>query len=864
MASKPAPFPSKDEVLRFVRESPGKVGRREIARAFGIRGNDRAALTELLRALEAEGAIEGRRSRRAASGVLPSVAVLEVDGLDAEGALTASPTRWEATSRRPRSSSTPRPGACPSRGWATACWRGSAPRRTAATGRGPMRVLDAGPRRVVGVFHGDGRGGGVIQPSERRLRRDFAVQAGETAGARSGELVVGETREGRRLGLPDARVVERLGDAGSPGAISLTAIHGHGLPLRFPDEALAEAGGLEAPGLAGRADLRTLPLVTIDGADARDFDDAVWAEADPAPDSPGGWRAVVAIADVAHFVRPGSALDRAARERGNSAYFPDRVVPMLPEALSADLCSLRPGLDRACLAAHLRIDAGGALRDWRFERALMRSAARLTYDEVQAAAEGGGAGLAAPVRAALPALYGVYGALRAAREARGALDLELPERTVELADDGAVARIGIAPRHDSHRLIEELMIAANVAAASALEAKYAPCMYRVHDRPDMAKLDVLREFLRTRGLTLPRSGAMRGDVFNRILAGLDDARDVESAGLMILRAQAQAAYSPRNIGHFGLGLARYAHFTSPIRRYADLLVHRALIAALRSRPRRLPDADEAASLEAVGTHISGTERRAQAAERDALDRYAAAYLAAHVGAAFQGPRRRRYALRRVRRPGRDRGRGPGARPHPGPRPAAFRLAPAYAHRGRAHAPPGRPGGRDPAGGRPRGRRPRLLAQRGQRRSLGGAGGPRRRAARTAAAAALTVAPARTRWDIVALAFAAGYMVGMQVGKVPPALPLLQAELALSRVIAGLIASSFYGMGAVLGVAGGMLVDRLGIRRIVAVGGRDHGARQPRRRLRGQRAAAARGAYCGGLRIRHPHGRRAQDAGRGDG
>ena len=499
----------------------------------------------------------------------------------------------------------------------------------------PMRVLDDRPRRVVGIFRADGRGGGTIEPADRRSRRDFAVRAEETAGARSGELVVGETCEGRRLGLPNARVVERLGDVDSPGAISLAAIHGHGLPVRFPDEALAEAEQASAPGLDGRTDLRALPLVTIDGADARDFDDAVWAEADPAPDNPDGWRAVVAIADVAHYVRPGSALDKAARERGNSAYFPDRVVPMLPEALSAGLCSLKPGEDRACLAAHLTIDAEGTVSDWRFERALMRSAARLTYEGVQEAADGGGEDLPAPVRAAIPALYGVYGALRAARERRGALDLELPERVVTLTDDGAVAHVGFARRYDSHRLIEELMIAANVAAASALEAKNAPCMYRVHDRPDTAKLESLREFLRSRGIALPRGGAVRPDTFNRFLALLEDPRDAGVASLMILRAQAQAEYSPRNIGHFGLGLKRYAHFTSPIRRYADLLVHRALIAAYGLGPGG-SGRGETAALEQVGAHISSTERRAQAAEREALDRYCAAYLAQHTGAEFGG------------------------------------------------------------------------------------------------------------------------------------------------------------------------------------------------------------------------------------
>ena len=406
-------------MLRFVRESPGRVGRREIARAFGIRGNDRAALTDLLRSLEAEGAIEGRRARRRPSGTLPPVTLLEVDGLDGDGALRARPARWESADPPPPIALDPAPEGVHEPGVGD---RVLARLRRAPDGGGylarPMRVLDSGPRRVVGVFHADGRGGGTIQPGERRLRRDFAVRADETAGARSGELVVGETREGRRLGLPEAVVVERLGAADSAGAISLAAIHGHGLPLHFSDEALAEAERQEAPSLEGRTDLRALPLVTIDGADARDFDDAVWAEADPAPDNEGGWRAVVAIADVAHFVPQGGALDRAARERGNSAYFPDRVVPMLPEALSAGLCSLKPGEDRACLAAHLRIDAGGTVLDWRFERALMRSAQRLTYDGVQQAVAQGGAGLAAPVRDAIPALFGVTA--RSGRRGRSA------------------------------------------------------------------------------------------------------------------------------------------------------------------------------------------------------------------------------------------------------------------------------------------------------------------------------------------------------------------------------------------------------------------------------------------------------------
>jgi len=608
---------------------------REIARAFNIRGNDRAALKDLVRALEAEGAIDARRTRRRPAGTLPPVTVLEVEGLDADGALSARPARWDESEPPPPITLDPAPRGVPEPGEGDRVLARIRPAPDGGYLARPMRVLDAGPRRVIGVFRATGSGGGVIEPAERRARRDLVVPAGETAGARTGELVVGEIEPGSRLGPPEARVVERLGDADSQGAISLAAIHAHGLPMRFPDEALAEAGRAAPPALDGRADLRALPLVTIDGADARDFDDAVWAETDLAPDNPGGWRAVVAIADVAHFVRPGSALDRAARERGNSAYFPDRVVPMLPEALSADLCSLKPDVDRACLAAHLRIDAEGELLDWRFERALMRSAARLTYDGVQKAFEHGGAGLAPSVQTGIAALYGVYGALRAARERRGALDLELPEREITLADDGSVARIGFARRHDSHRLIEELMIAANVAAASALEAKHAPCMYRVHDRPDTAKLEVLREFLRARGIALPRSGAIGPAAFNRFLALLENPRDVGIASLMILRAQAQAAYSPRNIGHYGLGLVRYAHFTSPIRRYADLLVHRALVDAY-GLGADSAGRTESEALEQVGAHISSTERRAQAAERDAEDRYCAAFLADRVDAEFHG------------------------------------------------------------------------------------------------------------------------------------------------------------------------------------------------------------------------------------
>jgi len=399
-----------------------------------------------------------------------------------------------------------------------------------------------------------------------------------------------------------------------------------GIPTEFPAAALAEAAAAKPPILGDRADLRDLALVTIDGSDARDFDDAVWAEPDPDPANSGGWHLVVAIADVAHYVAPGGALDREAALRGNSVYFPDRVVPMLPEALSNGLCSLVPGEDRACHAVHLWIDAAGRKHRHRFERALMRSAARLLYEEVQAARDGGPR--LAIDKQRLRALYGAYAALDRARAARGAIDLDLPEYRVVL--DAAGDPVAVEPRRrlDSHKLIEEFMILANVAAAEELEARRRACVYRVHDAPDPERLDGLRQALAdigAPGLALAKGQVIRPELFNRILTAAKDRPDAATINDLVLRAQAQAAYSPVNIGHFGLALRRYAHFTSPIRRFADLLVHRSLLGD------RLPHGDE---LAAVAEHVSETERRTTAAERAALDRYRARLAAPMIGRVF--------------------------------------------------------------------------------------------------------------------------------------------------------------------------------------------------------------------------------------
>ena len=487
--------------------------------------------------------------------------------------------------------------------------------------------------RVVGVFRRT-RDGGVIAAADRRDKTEYRVIAQDAAGLPDGELVVAEEMPSRRFGK-HARILELLGPADAPDAISRLTIAAFDIPAEFPAAALAEAGAAAVPHPSdprrnGRADLRDLALVTIDGEDARDFDDAVWAEPDPDPANPGGWQIVVAIADVSAYVAPGSALDGEAARRGNSVYFPDRVVPMLPEALSNDLCSLRPGEDRPCVAAHLWINSAGpqAPAPFRARGHALGGTADLRECAGRPRRRRRRLPLA-PER--LAALYGAFAALDRARRARGALELDLAEHRVVLDGEGRPVAVVPRARLDSHRLIEEFMILANVAAAEELEARHLACMYRVHDAPDPEKLAALRDFLDEigiSGLALAKGQVIRPELFNRILARAAETQEREIVNELVLRSQAQAVYSPNNIGHFGLALPRYAHFTSPIRRYADLLVHRALVAG--GAPAR--EADE--SLGAIAEHISATERRAAAAERSALDRYRALLLGGAIGTVF--------------------------------------------------------------------------------------------------------------------------------------------------------------------------------------------------------------------------------------
>ncbi len=631
------PFPTREEVLAFIAEHPGRAGRRDVARAFGVKGTaERIALKTLLGELSDEGLVERREGRLVRPGDLPPVGVIEVTGRDRDGELTAAPAEWpDERGEPPRiviAAARGRPAPAPGLGD-----RVLARLAPGETGGGPdyvarvIKILARKPATVFGVVR-IGEREARIEPVDRK-QRELILESPVTT--REGDLVSVSVTRSTRYGLDRARIVEVIGSMKNEKAVSLIAIHAHGIPHVFAPDAVAEAEAAGPAPLKGRDDWRKLALVTIDPADARDHDDAVHAEPDPDPNNKGGHVVTVAIADVAWYVRPGSALDRTALDRGNSVYFPDRVVPMLPERISTDLCSLREGEDRPALAVRMVFSADGRKKSHRFHRVMMRSAARLTYREAQDAFDGKPGDLERNVKSALADLWRAYESLARDRDQRQPLELVLPERKIVLGTDGAIDRVTVPERLQSHRLIEEFMIQANVAAAETLERKKSPLVYRIHDTPSLAKLEALREFLKSIELTLPKGGNLRPSHFNRIL---DRARETEHGPLLhevVLRTQSQAEYSPENIGHFGLNLRRYAHFTSPIRRYADLIVHRALIGALNLGEGGLPDGIEA-ELAEIAARISNAERRAMAAERDTIDRLVAHWLADRVGATFSG------------------------------------------------------------------------------------------------------------------------------------------------------------------------------------------------------------------------------------
>ena len=629
-----AQIPSKQAILTWIEENPSLSSKRDIAKAFGVKGTDRIELKRILRELSNEGHLTKRKRTYAQPGELPPVAVLRVNGPDADGDIWLRPAEEGHTTELPIYY-VPKQGdpalGVGERGLFRLQKLDDLGRYDARL----IRKLTESALKVVGLFR-KGSEGGRIVPVDKKDSKEYVVGPQDDMGARDGELVEAQRVGGKaRMGLPIARVTNVVGDPMAPKAISLIAIHEHGIPDVFPQEVIEEAEVAEPVALDERMDLRELPLFTIDPSDARDHDDAICAIPDEDPKNEGGFIVWVAIADVAHYVRPGSALDREARLRGNSSYFTDRVVPMLPDALSGDLCSLHEGVDRPCLVCRIVINSAGEKLSHEFHRAMMHSPASLSYEQAQAADDGTYDEDTEPLRKPIADLFAAYRAALKAIKKRAPLNLELPERRIVLNDQGAVVSVAFKDRFDAHKLVEAFMVMANVCAAETLEAKRRPLLYRVHEEPPPEKLEALREVVEAAGLTLAKGQVLKTQHLNKLLDAANDTEDGPTISMTVLRSMMQAYYAPTNYGHFGLNLKRYAHFTSPIRRYSDLIVHRALISAHSWGEDGLTDED-IESLTKTGEHISNTERRSMLAERDTTDRYLAAFLSDRVGSEFTG------------------------------------------------------------------------------------------------------------------------------------------------------------------------------------------------------------------------------------
>ena len=640
----PAGLPDKDTLIAFLREA-GTAEKADIARHFGLKGHERRMLREMIRELEADGKL-GKRGRKGFSevGALPPVGVADVVERDIDGDLFVSLV--EASGDAPRAilvpDTTGKAGPAP----------GLGARILAKFSRGEngweariIKVLDADTNRVLGVIRKSNKEVRV-EPVDRRSKDVLLVPHAQAEGLRDGDLVVAAIEKGdQRYGPKRGKILEKIGREDDPRAASLIAIATHNVPMGFSEAVEKEAEDQELPSLKGREDLRDLPLITIDPADARDHDDAVYAMPDEDPKNADGWIVWVAIADVAAYVRPNTNLDREARDKGNSTYFPDRVEPMLPERLSNGLCSLKQGENRACMAVRMVFDRDGRKTGHKFVRGLMRSQAKLSYEQAQAAIDGPEKGggtddTTGPIMAAiLEPLWAAYRTMLKGRLKRSPLAIESPERRIRMNDKGEI--ISIEPRVslEAHRLIEEMMIQANVCAAETLEQKKTPLLYRVHDAPSQEKLFNLGDFLQTIGKPWTKGEPATTKRFNKLLDETRGGDHAEVVNEVVLRSQMQAVYAAENVGHFGLNLDRYAHFTSPIRRYSDLIVHRGLIRALGLGPKGNQDGltdREISELPAIAEQVTLTERRSMAAERAAMDRYMAAFLQERVGATFGG------------------------------------------------------------------------------------------------------------------------------------------------------------------------------------------------------------------------------------
>jgi len=631
-------LPSNDDILEFLSESQNPVSKRELSQAFEIKGELRRPFREQLRKMTKKNHIEKQKDGLfTLPNSLPDVATLIIAGLSADGELMAEPEKFAGDDKPKIFVITDDPA----HARLVAGTRVLAKMRRTQNDEYDahvMRVLDSETAQssIIGMVRKHKKGF-MLEPADKRARDEFFVQPTDIGDAKDGDLVVATPQSAPRgMKKKFARVLEIIGHESERKIISILSAYENGLNEEFPAEVITSTADMTVPSLGKRQDLRGIPLVTIDGSDARDFDDAVFAEKQDGD----GYHLIVAIADVAHYVHPETPLDDEAYRRGNSTYFPDRVIPMLPEKLSNDVCSLRPHEERACIAAHMWIDSQGNLTRYKFVRGLMKSHARLTYEQLQAAKDGLPDDTTKPLlKDVVAPLYEVFDILFEHRSERGALDLDLPERQILINEDNEMTGVTLRTRFDSHRLIEEFMILANVAAASALEDKQAsdkyPCVYRVHERPEASKLDSIRDFLKAFDLAFPKGQVIRSPQINDLLRQASELPYSQIISQVILRTQSQARYSTKNKGHFGLALDRYAHFTSPIRRYADLLVHRSLIKAYNLGDGGLSDA-EMVSLEERTDHISQTERQSMMAERSATDRFTSAYLSDKIGEEFKG------------------------------------------------------------------------------------------------------------------------------------------------------------------------------------------------------------------------------------
>ncbi|MCC3860491.1 ribonuclease R [Pseudemcibacter aquimaris] len=644
MAKSKVPFPDEEQILEFIRENPGRASKREISRAFHIRGDEKIQLKKLLRKMKLDGKLAtASRSRLQVADELPPVLVIEVDGVDSHGDLTARPQNWDSDDHPPKILI-------------------YAHDRRNRLGIGDHALVRLTPNKddsesgyiakvirklekkkstqIMGIFRSDDDHIAFVNPTDKKDRNKYLIAKNDWNGALDGSLVLIQIKPGRQrsrqIKAKPAKVIKSFGSINDAKSISLIAIMSQGIAIEFPEEVLNEAQTADQPTLGNRVDLRDIPLITVDPSDARDHDDAIWAEMDPDPDNQGGCHIIVAIADVAHYVKPGSALDKEALKRGNSTYFPDRVVPMLPESLSNGLCSLHENEDRYTMAVHIWFDKKGKKIRHKFIRALMRSHGSLSYEEFQYARDGIVSDRAEPLlETVINPLYDAYNILKKGREFREPLDLHMPEKKITLNDDGHIASIKERVSLDAHKLVEEFMIQANVAAAEELERKQTPCMYRIHEQPSMEKVEGLRTFLDSLGYSFSKGQVLKPKIFNSLLKKVKESPQEDVISTIVLRTQMQAEYNPENHGHFGLSLTRYAHFTSPIRRYADVLVHRGLIKALKLGKDGLSPFD-AGNMVETAEHISQTERNSMIAERQSTERYIAHYMSERIDEEFDG------------------------------------------------------------------------------------------------------------------------------------------------------------------------------------------------------------------------------------